>query len=293
MLITNRYSLPQPFVDLVSGDTYSKGESDITTTGLAQPPKIAELTRRHSSEITMDASEKVWTMMGTANHYVLEQIALRNPERYVTEQRFYLDIDGVKLGGQIDLFDRETETLWDYKVSSVYKAMSDDRLEWTKQANVNKLLCEHNGIHPKKIAILLVMKDFKRKEAEFKADYPKCAIQEIPLPIWQEAETLAYIKSRINLHNAAKLIEEEDAIPVCTEEERWSKPTTWAVLKEKGAKRAVNGGIYQLESEALAHAKRISGAVERRDGEDTRCLHFCQVKNWCQYGRSLMANDKG
>jgi hypothetical protein len=287
MKITNKFNLPQPFVDLVSGDTYSKGESDITTTGLAQPPKIAELTRRHSNEITMDASEKVWTMMGTANHYVLEQIALRNPERYVTEQRFYLDIDGVKLGGQIDLFDRETETLWDYKVSSVYKAMSDDKLEWTKQANVNKLLCEHNGFHPKKLAILLVMKDWKRKEAEFKADYPKCAIQEIPLPIWREEETLAYIKSRINLHNAAKLIEEEDAIPVCTEEERWAKPTTWAVLKEKGAKRAVNGGLYELESEAIAHAKRISGAVEKRDGSNPRCENYCQVRQWCNFGRSL------
>jgi hypothetical protein len=287
MKITNKFNLPQPFVDLVSGETYSKGESDITTTGLAQPPKIAELTRRHGGEITMDASEKVWTMMGTANHYVLEQIALRNPERYVTEQRFYLDIDGVKLGGQIDLFDRETETLWDYKVSSVYKAMSDDKLEWTKQANVNKLLCEHNGFHPKKLAILLVMKDWKRKEAEFKADYPKCAIQEIPIPIWREEETLAYIKSRINLHNAAKLIEVEDAIPVCTEEERWAKPTTWAVLKERGAKRAVNGGIYELESEAIAHAKRISGAIEKRDGSNPRCENYCQVRQWCNFGRSL------
>ena len=287
MKISNIYNLPQPFVDLVSGDTYSKGESDITTTGLAQPPKIAELTRRHASEITMDASEKVWTMMGTANHYVLEQIALRNPERYVTEKRFYVDIDGVKLGGQIDLFDRETETLWDYKVSSVYKAMSDDKLEWTKQANVNKLLCEHNGIHPKKLAILLVMKDWKRKEAEFKADYPKCAIQEIPLPIWREEETLAYIKSRINLHNAAKLIEVEDAIPVCTEEERWARPTTWAVLKERGAKRAVNGGLYELESEAIAHAKRISGAIEKRDGSNPRCENYCQVRQWCNFGRNL------
>ena len=287
MVILNRYNLPQPFVDLVSGDTYSKGESDITTTGLAQPPKIAELTRRHGNEITMDASEKVWTMMGTANHYVLEQIALRNPERYVTEQRFYLDIDGVKLGGQIDLFDRETETLWDYKVSSVYKAMSDDKLEWTKQANVNKLLCEHNGIHPKKLAVLLVCKDWKRKEAEFKADYPKCAILEIPLPIWREEETLAYIKSRINLHNLAKMINNEDEIPVCTEEERWSKPTTWAVLKERGAKRAVNGGLYGSEAEAILHAKRIDGAVEKRDGSNARCENYCQVRKWCNFGRSL------
>ena len=287
MTISNIYNLPQPFVDLVSGDTYSKGESDITTTGLAQPPKIAELTKRHSDEITMDCSEKVWTMLGTANHYVLEQIAKRNPERYITECRYYVDIDGVKLGGQIDLFDRETETLWDYKVSSVYKAMSDDKLEWTKQANVNKLLCEHNGIHPKKLAILLVMKDWKRKEAEFKADYPKCAVQEIQLPIWHEAETMAYIKSRINLHNLARMINNDDEIPVCTEEERWSKPTTWAVLKEKGAKRAVNGGLYELESEAIAHAKSIGGAIERREGSNPRCENYCQVRKWCNFGRNL------
>jgi len=287
MLITNRFSLPQPFVDLVSGDTYSKGESDITTTGLAQPPKIAELWRRHADEITMDCSEKVWTMMGTANHWVLEQIALRNPERYVAEKRFYLDIDGMKLGGQIDLFDRDTETLWDYKVSSVYKAMSDDHQDWTKQANVNKLLCEHNGIYPKKLAILLVCKDWKRRDSEIKADYPKCAIQEIQLPIWNPEETFAYIRSRIALHNAAKLVENEDAIPVCTEEERWAKPTTWAVLKEKGAKRAVNGGIFESQSEAELFVKKHGGYIERRQGEETRCLHFCQVRKWCNFGRNL------
>lgn len=286
MTITNNFNLPQPFVDLVSEDTYSKGESDITTTGLAQPPKIAELWRRHADQITMDCSEKVWTMLGTANHYVLEQIAKRNPERYVCEQRFYIDVDGVKLGGQIDLFDRETETLWDYKVSSVYKAMSDDRLDWTKQANVNKLLCEHNGIYPKKLAILLVCKDWKRKDAEFKADYPKCAIQEIPLPIWREEETFAYIRSRIKLHEAAKSLS-DDEIPVCTPEERWSKPTTWAVLKERGAKRAVANGLYQSESEALSHARRINGHVEKREGEETRCLSYCQVRQWCNFGRNL------
>jgi hypothetical protein len=287
MKITNTFNLPQPFVDLVSEDSYSKGESDITTTGLAQPPKIAELWRRHAEDITMDCSEKVWTMLGNANHWVLEQIAKRNPERYVAEQRFYLDVGGVKLGGQIDLFDRETETLWDYKVSSVYKAMTDDIMDWTRQANVNKLLCEHNGIYPKKLAVLLVMKDWKRKDSEIKADYPKCAIKEIPIPVWKPEETFAYIKSRIALHNAAKLVEKEDDIPVCTEDERWAKPTTYAVLKEKGAKRAVNGGLYESEPEALLHAQRIGGAVEVRAGSNARCENYCQVRKWCNFGRTI------
>jgi hypothetical protein len=51
--------------------------------------------------------------------------------------------------------------------------------------------------------------------------------------------------------------------------------------------RAVANGLYQSESEAQLHSKRISGAIERRDGEDTRCLHFCQVRSFCNYGRTL------
>ncbi len=290
MTITNTFNLPQPFVDLVSESSYSAGEADITTTSLFQPPKIRELMKRHGDKVTEDASDRVWTMLGTANHYVLEQIAKRNPERYLTEVRYYASIDGVKLGGQIDLFDRETETLWDYKVSSVYKAMSDDKLDWTRQANINKYLCEQNGIFPKKIAILLVMKDFKLREAKIKRDYPKCPVLEIPLPIWKEEETLAYIKSRIALHEAAKHIENDDDIPICTPEERWEKPTTWAVLKEEGAKRAVNGGIYESESEAIAHARKISGAVERRDGSCPRCEDYCKVRQFCQFGRNLKTN---
>lgn len=286
--ITNRYSLPQPFVDLVSESDYSSGEADITTTSLFQPPKIRELMRRHGDKVTEDASDRVWVMLGSANHYVLEQIAKRNPERYIAEKRFYMDVDGVKLGGQIDLYDRETETLWDYKVSSVYKAMSDDRLDWTRQANVNKLLCEHNGIFPKKLAILLVAKDWKRRDAEFKADYPPCPVAEIPLQVWKEEETYAYIKSRIALHNLAKTINNDDDIPVCTPEERWEKPTTWAVYKDKSAKRALK--VYESEYEAMSHSAKVNGHVERRDGSCTRCENYCRVKEYCQFGKQLKIN---
>jgi hypothetical protein len=286
MTITNQFGLPQPFVDLVSEDTYSKGESDITTTGLAQPPKISELWRRHGNEITIDCSEKVWTMLGTANHYVLEQIAKRNPERYLTEVRLYMDVDGMKLGGQIDLYDKQGQVLYDYKVSSVYKALSDDRFDWTAQAAINTLLLQHNGYPVKRAAIILVMKDWKLRDSKIKADYPKCAIVEIKLEPWKPEETFAYIKSRINLHQQAKELS-DDQIPICTESERWRVPDLYAVLPKKGAKRAVNNGTYEDRLQAEAHAKRIGGVVEERLGEDKRCADYCRVRAYCNYGRNL------
>jgi hypothetical protein len=289
MTITNIYGLPQPFVDLVSESSYSAGEADITTTSLFQPPKIRELMRRHADTITEDASDRVWTMLGTANHYVLEQIAKRNPERYIAEERLYLDVDGVKLGGQIDLYDKQEQVLYDYKVSSVYKAMSDDRFEWTAQAAVNRLLLEHNGYPVKRAAIILVMKDFRLRDSKIRADYPKCPVVEIKLDAWKPEETFAYIKSRITLHQQAKELP-DDEIPICTPEERWEKPTIYAVLPKEGAKRAVNGGLYESESEAKAHAARINGAVERREGSCPRCEDYCRVRTQCNFGRNLKIN---
>ena len=285
-LVTNKYGLPQPFVDLVSADTYSAGKADITTTSLFQPPKIRELMRRHGDKVTEDASDRVWTMMGTANHWVLEQIAKKNPERYITEERFYMDIDGVKLGGQIDLYDKQEQVLYDYKVSSVWKALSDDLSDWNAQASINTLLLQHNGIPVKRASIILVMKDWKLRDSKQKQGYPQCAVREIPLELWKDVETLAYIKSRISLHQQAKSLADDD-IPICTEKERWSKPTTYAVLPKKGAKRAVNGGIYESESDAKDHAKRISGIIEKRAGSHTRCEDYCRVRQFCQFGKTL------
>jgi hypothetical protein len=286
MNITNKFNLPQPFVDLVSEDTYSKGESDITTTGLAQPPKISELWKRHGNEITMDCSEKVWTMLGTANHYVLEQIAKRNPERYIAECRYYADIDNVKLGGQIDLYDKKEQVLYDYKVSSVYKAMTEDHFDWTSQASVNKMLLEHNGIPVKRAAVILVMKDFKLRDSKFKADYPKCAVQEIRLNTWGEIETLAWVRNRIKLHENAKNLG-DDEIPECTPEERWRIPNLYAVLKDKTAKRALPNGTYEDRLQAEAHARKVGGVVEERLGQDRRCQDYCKVGSFCSYWRRI------
>jgi hypothetical protein len=284
--ITNIFGLPQPFVDLVSESSYSAGEADITTTSLFQPPKIRELLTRHGDKVTEDASDRVWTMLGTANHYVLEQIAKRNPERYLTEERFYMDVDGVKLGGQIDLYDRQEQVLYDYKVSSVYKALSDDKFDWTAQAAINTLLLGHNGYPVKRAAIILVMKDWKLRDSKIKADYPKCAIVEIKLEPWKPEETFAYIKSRINLHQQAKDIP-DDQIPICTESERWRVPDLYAVLPKKGAKRAVNNGTYEDRLQAESHAKSIGGVVEERLGEDKRCADYCRVRGHCNYWRNL------
>jgi hypothetical protein len=289
--ITNIYRLPQPFVDLVSEDSYNKGEAQYSTTQLIGPPKVSELLRRHGDKLSIDASEKVWTMSGTAKHWILEQIAKRNPARYIAEQRFYMDVDGIKVGGQIDLFDKQTECLHDFKETSVWKAMSDDRFEWIAQGSINKLLCEMNGINPKKVSNILIMKDWKMRESKYKQDYPPCAVKEVELDFWGPEETLAYIKSRIAAHEGAKNTTNDDEIQHCTEKERWRKDDSYAVLKDKKAKRAVPNGIHEDRRSAETHAQKIGGVVEERLGEDIRCQNYCKCRSYCNYGRTLKTEE--
>jgi hypothetical protein len=130
------------------------------------------------------------------------------------------------------------------------------------------------------------MKDFKLRDSKFKADYPKCAVQEIRLNTWGEIETLAWVRNRIKLHENAKNLG-DDEIPECTPEERWRIPNLYAVLKDKTAKRALPNGTYEDRLQAESHAKSIGGVVEERLGEDKRCADYCRVRAYCNYGRNL------
>jgi hypothetical protein len=131
------------------------------------------------------------------------------------------------------------------------------------------------------------MKDWKLREAKIKPEYPQCAIQPVELQIWKPEETLAYIRSRVAAHEAAKAAANDDDIPHCSERERWQREDSFAVLKSKDAKRAVSGGIYSDYESAKAHAAKIGGVVEERRGEPTRCLHYCKVRQWCNFGKTL------
>lgn len=287
MKITNKYNLPQPFVDLVSFDDYSGHDSDYTTTSLLRPPRIAELSRRNWDKLEEDASDLVWRMSGQTKHVVLERIAKMNPDRYVAEKRLYIQINGFKVSGQIDLLDRETTTLYDWKETSIWKLMVGDKEEWTAQANTNLMLARENGHEINHLENIVFLKDWKMRDAAQKQDYPEASIQSCPLSMWPLDKTRAFVEERIVAHEAARI-----ELPLCSTEERWSKPGKWALMK-KGQKRAVK--LYDTEEQAQSSI--LQGAVkpyyvEHRPGENTRCEFYCSVSQHCQQFRDIMEETK-
>lgn len=284
MQLTNKYGLPQPFVDAVSVDDYKRGAADFTTTELIKPVRIAAFTRKYFDEVVEDVSDRVWMLFGQAKHVILERIARRNPERYVVEQRFSTKLGEYEISGQVDLYDNHTRILYDWKDNSVYKFILGDTREWEEQGNINAYLMRAWNYEVKALVNITFLKDWKAREARVKKDYPKCAIHVVPLPLWAVGQQQAFI-----LERARKQVEERDNPPVCSEKERWERPASIALMK-KGTKRARK--LYEDHQQAyaaLADAEKRAKPgekffLEQRPNEPVRCLDHCAVRKFCDFG---------
>lgn len=105
-MITNRFGLPKPFVSAATSDhEYKPNRYSVTETlgGTCE----AVLKRRHAGEVEEDVSDRLWAILGTAVHKVLES-AESGPEQH--QERWLcvpIDNDGERyeLSGIFDLYD--------------------------------------------------------------------------------------------------------------------------------------------------------------------------------------------
>jgi hypothetical protein len=280
---SNELKLPEPLVTAIKRDDYEKGDCDYSVTELIRPPRIAVLSRRYGDVITEDVADRIFSLIGTAIHIILERAA---SDRYITETRFVIDFEGTRVGGKPDLYDKETMTLQDWKITSRYATKEGPKPEWTAQGNLNRYLLWKNGIQVKEIEYVAIYRDWsKMMVARNRSDYPEKQVQVLRLPKWTKEEVENYLRERISNLRAA-----ETTLPMCTEEERWTKKPKFALMK-KGMKRAVR--LYDTEPQAEAalanrpETEMKKFFIEPREGEETRCLHYCQVAAYCDFGREV------
>ena len=290
MKITNNFNVPETLLALARRDDYTKGKADFSVTEIISPPRIQRLRRKHYNEMTQDVADMLWMLLGTALHVVAERSEIAG---HTNEERLTVGIDDVMLSGAIDLQknDKDGVIITDYKFTSAW-ALMNDKPEWEQQQNIYKYLVERCKKQPvKKLEICAFVRDWSRRDAMNKADYPKAPIQVIDIPIWTQDRVEHFIRERINLHRDSKVNADwNEELPLCTEEERWIRETKYAVKKE-GRKTAVR--VYDTEEEASALLKEMpekdKGFIEIRKGEAVRCTgNFCGVNQWCtQYQASL------
>src|SRR5690348_4393667 len=111
MKYTNVANLPAPLVAAITYSDYDGEKYDITASGLVTPPRIRQLMKRHAKEITEDVSDRIWALIGSVGHAILERAPADNVFR---EERLVSEMLGWKIGGKVDLLrvKGETEYFW-------------------------------------------------------------------------------------------------------------------------------------------------------------------------------------
>ena len=91
MKLTNKYNLPQTFVNVALRPAYTKGKAHVSATELLSSPRVVQLKKKHDDDIVEDVSDLIWSIYGTAIHGVLEQ---GKDENHIVEQRLHAELDG-------------------------------------------------------------------------------------------------------------------------------------------------------------------------------------------------------
>lgn len=288
MKITNNFNLPQPLLTAMAGFERQYLEkrpfNRMSVTELSMPILMKKLRDFHFDELQEDASDGIWRLLGSAIHRVLEHSANSSA---LVEERLNTDIEEFKITGQADHY--EDGILSDYKVTSAY-AVGDAKSEWVEQLNCLALLYERAGFLVEQIQVIAILRDWSRART-VDSDYPQIPVAVIQVERWSIEKTEDFIKNRVSLHRQATVLKTEE-VQVCSETERWKKQDKFAVMKV-GNKRATS--VFDLQEPAIVEMQRLQSKypkekyiIDFRKGEDTRCMSYCSVSQFCPYWKSKM-----
>lgn len=275
MKITNNLGLPPALVAAVANDPYDSGKCDITVTRLISPPRKVALERLHAHEITEDVADRLFSLLGQAVHVILERAEVEA----VTEGRLSIERQGWVISGQFDRLSLADGTLTDYKVTSTYAARDGGRLEWEYQLNVLAMILREHGYRIERLEVVAILRDWSKSMAARGGDYPQVQAMKFEIPVWTEERGECFVDDRIRLHQAARKM-----LPLCSDEERWARPSQWALCKE-GRKTAVR--LFESESEAqlALHNAGPKHFLEVRPGRNIRCECYCPAASWCDQAK--------
>lgn len=285
MKLTNKLDLPQPIVDAVRNDGYTKGDANISVTGLLKPPKAVVLESRHDADIEEDVSERIWSLLGQAIHTILE----RANRVAIAERRLSIEVEGWTVSGGMDLYD-DNGILTDYKTTSVWKLVKGDVEDWEKQLNLYAVILRSHGHKVGKLQVVAILRDWSKRDAESDPSYPQAQVVNVPIRLWAAEDAERYMRDRVILHKQSLLTGD---LPDCTDKERWVRGEVWAV-KKVGNKKAMSGGVFTVKAEAEAFVGFDKDKlIEHRPGVSTRCANYCSALPWCKQGQATLSPSVG
>ncbi len=304
MNLTGLKNFSIPVQHALTNDSYKGGAlTDISVTGLIDSARIKQLRKLYSHEITENATRRIASLLGTAFHQMMEE---NSPDDWIKEERFYAEVDGLMLSGQIDAvvpIDKKHApelnnpvSIRDYKVITAYKAQSGMK-DYERQGNMYGYLLRRNGYSPVSFVIEAFIKDWKESFALRDENYPQLPIVEYEYPIWSFDQSEQYIKERLKIH-----FPKDDKLPKCSDEEMWLSESKFEA-KKKGHKKATK--LFDSERDAYNwiadqdHRSTKGTTFEdwdiiERQSERRRCEgNWCNVAEYCEQFKKYKERQDG
>jgi hypothetical protein len=298
MRFTNNHNLSPAVYKALTSDRYVADEdavdqrTDYSITTIMNPPKQVLLKKRHlhGDHIVEDASDRLWSMLGSIMHELLAEQA---EDSAIVEKRLYLNVFDRLISGQVDHYSNGTIT--DYKFTKVWKIKESKFEDWEIQLNCYAYLYRAAGLPVNNLKITAILRDWS-KHLRFTEGYPKSDIVEIELSLWDEVTQQKFLIDKVKSLVSCETLSDKD-LPPCTPEEMWQKDTVYAIMKP-GSKRSSKN--YSALKEANAHilnldlSNRSGGEyIQTREGSRTRCESFCAVSSVCsQYQEYLLSKSE-
>jgi hypothetical protein len=285
MIITNNLNLPEAFVKAITNSRHN-ADKCLSATTLLKGTKEIVLTHRHFDEITIDASEEVWAVFGSATHLVLEH----QEDEAFKEEPFEVEVNGWKVTGKVDRYDLKNETIEEWKTASVWKVLYQDFTDWRRQGLIYAWLLKKSGLNVRHIRFVALLKDHSKTDAKRRADYPQAPVYIYEFDV--KDEDLENIGTFIESKVTDVILEsnkEDDDVKICDGSERWASDPKYAVMKE-GRKTAVK--VFDEENEALNFISELEKDqdkyyVEERKGIDRKCVDYCPCAAFCNHYKTI------
>ena len=293
MKITNQHSLPEPLYRALlqestgSETTFKLTPGHLALTKLLMPAQIAFLLARHDKKIKEDCSDRFWLLLGIAMHGVLESAHQYNT---LIEIPMQIEIDGWNIYMRADVWE-SAGILSDYKITSVWSYIFGKPADYEEQLNCLRFGAHQMGVNVTKLKAIMMFRDWQKSKAFPKYgrkdddSYPKIPFGIMEVKIWDHNDTFQFLTDRVQLFKKCVDLPDE-ALPHCTAEERWEKPTQYAVMK-KGAKKSTKNFEVLEDAQNKVIQRGPNYSVETRPGESTRCEEYCSAKPFCSQYKSI------
>lgn len=223
MKYVNKQGAPAAWFRAVANDPYNRGKT-YSPSLLNAPARATALIEKHGDEIEVDVSSRVAATIGQGAHVILERGAREGID--IVEVRFEreIEVDGQKymVSAQLDLFEKDTGDLQDWKTAKTYafhkKSGAGKKDEWCSQLNVGRWVLAGNKELPpvKRLVIVGLLKDWDQRKAQSEPGYPPTEIMAVEQKMWTLDETEAWIAGRIRA-----IVSARKELPLCTTKETW------------------------------------------------------------------------